>query len=37
VEMSVLNPRWNRIFHDGHRDAARWRLRQAGVNLDDLG
>lgn len=35
VEWSALSPRWQRIFHDGHRDAARWRLRQAGVEVDD--
>ena len=34
VERSALYPRWRRIFHDGHREAARWRLRQAGVVLD---
>ena len=33
VEWSALRPRWNQIFHDGHRDAARWRLGQAGVEL----
>jgi hypothetical protein len=35
VEWSALYPRWNQIFHDGHRAAARWRLRQAGVELND--
>jgi hypothetical protein len=35
VERSALYPRWNQIFQDGHREAARWRLRQAGVDLDD--
>ena len=34
VEWSALQPRWNGIFHDGHRDAARWRLRQVGVELN---
>jgi hypothetical protein len=37
VERSVLYPRWNRIFSPQYRAAAEWRLRQAGVNLDDLG
>lgn len=35
VEWSALYPRWNQIFHDGHRAAARWRLGQAGVELDN--
>jgi hypothetical protein len=35
VEWSALRPRWNRIFHDGHRAAATWRLQQAGVEFDD--
>jgi len=37
VERSVLYPRWNRIFDPQHLAAAEWRLRQAGVDLDDLG
>jgi len=31
VEWSVLLPRWRRLFSDQYRDAARWRLQQAGV------
>jgi hypothetical protein len=31
VEWSALLPRWQRIFREPHREAARWRLRQAGV------
>jgi hypothetical protein len=31
VEWSALHPRWSRIFQAPHREAARWRLRQAGV------
>jgi hypothetical protein len=31
VEWSALLPRWQRIFGEPHREAARWRLRQAGV------
>ncbi len=40
VEMSALYPRWRQVFRDSHREAARWRLRQAGVDVDndpDLG
>jgi hypothetical protein len=40
VERSALYPRWHRIFRDSHREAARWRLRQAGAepeNDTDLG
>jgi len=29
VEWSALHPRWHRIFQEPHREAARWRLRQA--------
>jgi hypothetical protein len=31
VEWSALHPRWNRIFSTPHREAARWRTRQAGI------
>jgi hypothetical protein len=31
VEWSVLRPRWRELFSDQYRDAARWRLRQAGL------
>lgn len=31
VEWSALQPRWNRIFGAQHREAALWRLRQAGI------
>ena len=31
VEWSALRPRWNQIFGAPHREAARWRLRQAGI------
>jgi hypothetical protein len=33
VEWSVLLPRWHDIFSAQHREAARWRLQQAGVQL----
>lgn len=32
IEWSALSPRWQRIFGEPHREAARWRLRQAGVD-----
>jgi hypothetical protein len=31
VEYAVLQPRWRDIFEDQHRQAARWRLQQAGA------
>jgi hypothetical protein len=31
LEWAVLHPRWAPLFRDQHREAARWRLRQAGV------
>jgi hypothetical protein len=31
VEWSALHPRWHDIFQAPHREAARWRLRQAGI------
>jgi len=31
IEYAVLNPRWNTLFSEDLREAARWRLRQAGV------
>ena len=33
IEHAVLDPKWRGLFTDAHRDAARWRLRQAGVIL----
>jgi hypothetical protein len=33
VERSALYPRWHPIFRDSHREAARWRLRQAGIEI----
>lgn len=35
VEWSALRPRWNAIFDAPHQEAARWRLRQAGIDPDD--
>jgi hypothetical protein len=32
VEWPALHPRWHRTFQAPHREAARWRLRQAGVD-----
>jgi len=31
IEYAVLNPRWTTLFSDDLREAARWRLTQAGV------
>jgi hypothetical protein len=31
VEWSVLLPRWRQLFSDQYREAARWRLQQAGA------
>lgn len=31
IEWAALDPRWERLFTEQHRDAARWRLQQAGV------
>lgn len=31
VEWSALQPRWHQIFRDPHREAARWRLSQVGI------
>jgi len=31
IEWSALNPRWETLFSEQHREAARWRLRQAGL------
>jgi hypothetical protein len=31
IEWEILNPRWDPLFSEQHREAARWRLRQAGV------
>lgn len=37
VEWSMLSPRWRGLFDAGHRDAAQWRLRQAGVDVSEAG
>ncbi|BCY08337.1 hypothetical protein [Actinoplanes sp. L3-i22] len=31
IEWEILNSRWDPLFSEQHREAARWRLRQAGV------
>lgn len=31
IDWAMLGPTWHPLFSDQHRDAARWRLRQAGV------
>jgi hypothetical protein len=31
IEWEILNPRWDPLFSDQHRGAARWRLRQAAI------
>jgi hypothetical protein len=31
IEWELLNPRWDPLFSEQHREAARWRLRQAGI------
>ncbi len=31
IEWAMLGTKWDPIFHDQHREAARWRLRQAGI------
>jgi hypothetical protein len=31
IEWSALNPRWEPLFAAQHREAAKWRLTQAGV------
>jgi hypothetical protein len=31
IEWAVLDPTWEPLFSEQHREAARWRLRQAGV------
>jgi len=31
IEWALLNETWDPLFSDQHREAARWRLRQAGV------
>ena len=32
IESAILNPRWNRLFSPEVKDAARWRLLQAGAS-----
>jgi hypothetical protein len=31
IEWAILDPTWRPLFSEQHRDAARWRLRQAGI------
>lgn len=31
IEWAILNPSWDPLFSDQHREAARWRLMQAGI------
>ncbi|HET8660795.1 MAG TPA: hypothetical protein VFM55_17565 [Micromonosporaceae bacterium] len=31
IEWAILDMRWNPLFSEQHREAARWRLHQAGV------
>jgi hypothetical protein len=31
IEWAILSPRWEPLFSEQHREAARWRLRQAGI------
>lgn len=31
VEQAVLDDRWTELFDDAHREAARWRLQQGGI------
>jgi predicted RNA polymerase sigma factor len=31
IEWAILDSRWKPIFKEQHREAARWRLRQAGI------
>lgn len=35
IEQAVLNARWAPLFSEQHREAARWRLRQAGIDAED--
>ena len=32
IEWAILDPKWGPLFREQHREAARWRLRQAGVD-----
>lgn len=32
IEWAVVSERWAPLFRDEHRDAASWRLRQAGID-----
>lgn len=32
IEWAVLSERWAPLFRDEHLDAARWRLRQSGID-----
>lgn len=36
IEQAVLDPRWAPLFSEQHREAARWRLRQAGAEPDEI-
>jgi hypothetical protein len=31
IEWAILSPRWEPLFSQQYREAARWRLRQAGI------
>jgi hypothetical protein len=31
IEWAILSPHWEPLFSQQHREAARWRLRQAGI------
>ncbi|MFI5959729.1 hypothetical protein [Cryptosporangium sp. NPDC051539] len=35
IEWMMLDPKWDPLFRDQRRDAARWRLRQAGIEPPD--
>lgn len=37
VEHAVLDDRWAPLFSEAHREAARWRLKQAGANASGMG
>jgi hypothetical protein len=31
IEWAILDAKWDPLFSEQHREAARWRLRQAGI------
>ena len=33
IEWAILDQTWEPLFSDQHREAARWRLEQAGIDL----